>query len=371
MPTVPHQLLFSILIILNSSLGNAPAEEPDPIVLLQGVEESRRAVGSGKMELSWSSRQFIPPSPQGSPSRLMVEFKGDRYTFSAFMRLVVTNSANSDEGARLNAKLQEMQDYDAFVRAGYGRWEDKNIRSASDAMNLCQYGEGYMAGYRATAGGTVDVLFDPRLLGIGDVSVNDTFESRLPYRRANEIKLVGVESLAGVSTHHVSLKPHPEVEFHYWIEESKGFRLHRFEYRASYRTELTVSEFGREGPIPTSVTTKSFLPDGRMSREVRIDVSHAEFNCKVDSKVGTIDSLGIPPGTAISDERIHQRIGFWDGEKLVDTYEAAIGNDRARQVAAERKRIMRWGTVAAAAVVALVLVGLTLRQRLRHRRQEV
>jgi hypothetical protein len=363
-------LLLSIFSFHCLSVSSAMGGEPDPVVLLRGVEESRRAIRTGKLELSWSVKQLIPYFVPGDPAHLHVQFDGDRRTYSQFARVVVLNTKKPDDGPALFAKQKEMNDNEAFVRAGFGRWEDTNVRSAWDGNNLCQYGENYRSGYVSARGGTIEFVADPRLLGIGDVTISSTFETQLPYQTAKEIKLDGAEDLLGISTYHVSLKPHPEVEFHYWVEESKGFRLHRFEYRASYRVAVTESTFSGDGPIPSRVTTKTYLHDKRLSREQLLEVRHAEPNVSVDPNVGKIESLGIPAGTEINDERILKRIGYWDGEKVVDDYNTAMENARTRLVAAERRRSARWGVVVAAAVIAVAIVGFSVRRKFRHAKVE-
>jgi len=360
-----RSLIAKLILMTVTAAVPVWAQDPDPVSLLRGVEESRRSVRSGRIELFLQYKQYLPPFPDGDGVKVRIQFQDEKRTLVQHMRVFVLSGKDPNQEANLK-RMMATADYEAAIRAGIGKWENKTIYSTWDGTNCFQYGTGFGAGFKKHEGGGIDHLSDPRLLGLHANSVDETLEFCLPHRAGTNPTLFGRETIAGASAWHVSIKPHPEVEFHYWIEPERDFRLHRFEYRAAFRTDVRVSEFEGDAALPARMTLSSYTREKKLKREMLLRVDKVKLNVSVDADVGTYRSVGMPPGEPIADERIGQRLGFWDGEEIVDDLATAIRRGAEREAARLRKLRWRWAALVTAIGVALVFVGFGVRRRLRR-----
>lgn len=113
------------------------AQVPDPLALLRGVEASRTAVQSGRLEISVLKERFAPA--QGDNLVVAVVFDAAKRRCEESSRaLVVDGRKNGSE-----SKLQQMRnDREAFVRAGLGKWADVKVVSVWDGGEYKQAGTG-------------------------------------------------------------------------------------------------------------------------------------------------------------------------------------------------------------------------------------
>src|SRR5205814_9413887 len=77
-------------------------------------------------------------------------------------------------------------------------------------------------------------------------------------------------------------------------------------------------------PIPTEVTTMEFR-NGSLSFGMRFIRSNSHFNVSIDPASFTLAGLGMQVGTAVSDNRIHRRIGYWTGTGLSENLPPSNG----------------------------------------------
>lgn len=338
-----------LLVALVSFAGSPPSahgESPDPIALLRGLEEARAAIRTGKLEMVVTKHQ-LRPSEQKDDIDLTIVFDGDKRTSRQRQRALVVNASGPDGGHAKRKQLVAMnEDRDAFVRAGLGSWRDDHIRSGWDGSNFCQYSETMGASYRSHKQGTPDLVFDPRLLGLlASYEMTKTLQDCLYYQKARSVTLVGSEEVGDHLTWHVLVTSAAGVERHFWIEDKEGFRLRKFMFKDSSVNKTIVSEYdakAKAGVLPTLVTTQTLDKNDRVTRRVVVRVTKAELGAAVDPAVGTLVSLGLPVGEPVSDERIHQRLGYWDGEGLVSELRQATEIGQQRQVAAEQERTKRY-----------------------------
>lgn len=332
--------------------------QPDPVALLRGVESTRSAIRSGRLACN-VEKQHWWPIQQSDAFQLEVTFDGARRRCAQRGRNVVINPGASP------AKLAQMKnDRDAFVAAGHGKWREDHIRSIWDGNNFSQYGESLGASFRSHSGGTPEFVIDPRLLGLIDSHfVLATLADSLPYRVAKTISVVGDERVDGHLCWHVRLIYPDKIEHHYWIEDQEEFRVHRAVNNDGFRTITIESHYDASvvKQLPVRETTRE-VREGRVVNEVIITVNEATLGVEIAPSTFTWASMGMPAGEAVSDERIGRRLGYWDGEKVVEDYGEAIKTGRQLQQRADRQK---WygniGRVFAGVVVALAAGLLAMR----------
>lgn len=357
-----YSYYFVLLTMAGTAVNSVRAQNPDPMALLQGVEQSRAAIQSGKVSLLFQTTIHVPRMPVGDAVRVQIEFSGLRRTCVQEARVLVLSSKGPKAEADY-ARVMAMADYESAIQAGLGKWETRTVYSAWDGKDFFQYGAKLGASFRKHLAGTADYAFDPRQLGLlQSDAFTDTLENRLPHDSRSAPKYWGRETIAGCPCYHVSTRPNADIEYHYWIQPEKHFRVHRAEYRSTYRTDVVLSEYLDEGVLPRRVVSKSHSPDQKLLRESTVEVQSAVTNCAVDADVGSLRSIDIPPGEPLSDERIGQRLGYWDGKEIVDDYRKSIEIGQGREQARRAKRQWQWASVIGAGVILLVVVGFRLRR---------
>ncbi len=346
------------LSILSGGITHAQVEEPDPLALLRGVLAAREAIRTGIVELTIDVRKKTP-FIVNDIFNVSICLDGERRTTidrrNNVKALPTTDGTSGDASTKL---LAMNNDRDAFVRTGLGKWVVERVTSAWDGKNLSQYDQPDSAGYKDHLLGTSAFVFDPRLLGILSCYVVDCTAARCLGLDRKTTKMVGRENINGIATWHVSYTIGDDNEFHFWIEDRAGFRVHKHVHFYPSRRYEVLSTFDPKVPtsvVPTKVTTTEFDRNGKHSRDTIVTVTNASWNVPVDPKTGTIASLGIPKGKEIVDERIHLRIGYWNGEHVVEKQtDATKGTGPpAPEPVVESKRSYVWyvGGIAAMAIV--------------------
>ena len=183
-----------------------------------------------------------------------------------------------------------------------------------------------------------------------------TLQLCLQYQSPTEVRLAGTETLSGVLVYHVVCTPKPAVAMHFWIESGTVFRVHREEVSFGQSTVECVSEYGRNESIPDRVTEKKFSNGKVLEVESETVVIAATYNRPVGDDVGTLASLEMPSGTPVTDERIGQRLGYWDGTEIVPEYEKAIRNDEQRRDREAKRQYLKWGAIAVGFTIAAAVV---------------
>jgi hypothetical protein len=181
---------------------------------------------------------------------------------------------------------------------------------------------------------TIDCLaFDPRALGITTGLHSDlTLGESVAYRLGRDITVASTDDASG--------KQDPAavgVE----LTDRFGQRI-RFEmqprspYRV-YRYSKTIPRSDGDGIFTRYVTDAEYWaddatswlpkrlvmydqPDSDASKrgsETTVEFEKPEFVSRFDPHTWTVDGLSMPAGQPLADLRIKQRIGSWDGKKLV------------------------------------------------------
>jgi|SRR5579885_1436133 len=263
------------------------AGQPDPVALLQGVEAARLQTPPStlKMEYTYSS-QFV-----NNRREFTVDFDGDKRRF-------ITTSGPDDK-AFFDGKQAVI--YDGSTK----RIEIRNLNE----QHLMQF-------------------FDPRIMGLVPYYFwHYTVEDAIPYQKAT-VQMIGEEQINDHKTWHVSLvlKDPNGYRMDFWIDDR--FRV----YREDENGVQTFSFYeNKDYPwLPSRVDGKEYGTNGVVTEERQCVILEAKANVKLPTNVWTIAGLSPPRGATVSDVRIRQRIGYWDGQKIVQTLDAALNPELSR-----------------------------------------
>ncbi len=338
------------------SLGSAP----DPRAIIQGVENARLAIPSGRMEWELDSRDYSQPKSGVDRTRLVVVFDGGKRRFDQYQRIVWydgTKPGSADAYKKLRAMGGDREE---FVRAGLGEFKDVHVRSAFDDSQFMQYNKEMGAFIRDPSQGSVDYVFDPRIMGI---SVWYDLKSDVPgvlgYRDAKSITMVGAESIGGKPTWHVLIVDKSDRGRHFWVDD-RDFRVYKVELRSKYQHYVSLPEYDDRAEfraLPARVILREYGRDGTLNDEKTFTLKNAKEG-PVDPKNWTLAGLGIPLGEMVIDERIHRVVGHWDGDALNPSFTAAMQKGEAA-----RWKPLHWGMVVTGGVVLAVLAAVVARRK--------
>jgi hypothetical protein len=165
--------------------------------------------------------------------------------------------------------------------------------------------------------------YDPRMLGLSDM-LSHHMDAAMLYKNRSNFS-VSREYLNGRSVYVVEHQDGEENGFAHWkfyIEEP-GFFLVRIvmESRAS-RIQIDNDYSNRNFlPFPTEIRARRVRKEGQ--REIvafdrRITVQDVQIRDSFPPETFTLAALRPPLNSDIVDYRINRRLGYWDGEKIVD-----------------------------------------------------
>ena len=356
---------FSLAMVVASIAltGRAEATPPDPFALLRGVEASRDQIKSGRMEMT--AVLVDPQSPRSDASRirLKISFDASGRRIDQFDRSLSIDGATPAIAEANGKKLRAMgNDRAEFVRLGLGHWKDTHVRSAYDGMQFMQYAEDQGAYVKDPSKGSADFVFDPRVLGIcGQYLMTHSVPTDLAYRHAKSISLVGTEEVAGHPTWHVRVIRKHDLEYHFWIEDSADFVVHKCE-NIGPNTKVTIASRFDESrrPLAGMPNWVEVREDrhGRPYRLLTITVDKSEYNVPVDPGQWTLAGLGMPIGEMVIDQRIHRVVGHFDGQGLTTSLPDAI-----RKAQESRWRPLHWGMAFTGLIALAVLAAALVRRR--------
>jgi peroxiredoxin len=302
---------------------------PDPVQLLRNVEQARLGVASGKLEIAVTS------TPPGSPkhgtdrSTLKIVFDGGNRRFETTLRELSIDGSGPDGGEARRKKLEEMgDDREAFVRLGLGQWQENYYCTAYDGSRLLQYmtgGGGTGTTIDDPKRGSLRYAFDPKTLGL-DTShdLRGTVASVLAYQNAIAVTLIQPEQASDAKTWHVRVVTRWNEDRDFWIDRECPTHVVRFERNApgGKQREVAVSHYSdcrADNPLPRLVEIERF-GNGKLWRRVMFEIHQAHYNIPTDPRSWTLAGLNMAIGTAVSDDRILRRIGYWDGSGLSEKF---------------------------------------------------
>jgi AhpC/TSA family len=352
--SVPFALF---LICTSEAFSDEPP--PDPVALLRTVRDQRMKLTSGRLEfdLAVASSWLPKEGPRHIP--LVIVFDGDKRKVDSDVpnlfigwlsprtprskradmeRTLREQQHDTEQTRRARERLMEVWGGpEAVVRDGLGYWEASPTCVIVDGQFQTNFSYG-----RATAFIEPErsnwYSFDPRLLGTLEWwSPFDTLDREFTSPPGDSATLVGREDLNGTPVWHVRVAgvttaTNKPSERHFWIEAANGNRLLKAEGRSESSQEEAVSEYSKagagevaSGSLPVRVTSREVIknpPSPDFSCLLVLELKRAELNVPIDPKSFTLAALGMPIGQQVIDARTRQRMGYWDGQALVDVVNA-------------------------------------------------
>lgn len=335
-------VLVAVCAVLSSTMR--VHAQPDPVALLRGVQAARQPL-HGRLNVSAVKRQ-VKPQPQEGTRELVIDFDQHRFRFLQHQMVLVASGGDAREN---QLKVNMLGgNLDAAANAGIGKKEERHIRTAYDGNQLADFCESKGAYIQRPERGLSQFDFDPRVFGITRLhTINYHLDHCLGLVKDRVASLVGQEVIEGRPVWHVKVSvPQADVDYHFWIEDSKGFRVHRYEYRypsdGSKTFLVAISEYGNEKErplLPKRVLVNEKGNGGAVEEEIEFRVTSADYSVTPDPNVFTLKGLDIPPGTMVIDERISRVAGYWTGEGLSDSYTEAKAT--GEKIAAKEEDVRR------------------------------
>jgi hypothetical protein len=281
-----HVLVSGALLIilqLNSSGMNAVSREVSSDLLLRGVESARLQMPPSRLLLHVAYRHV---SFGASSSSIWVEFDGDQRRVHHSNHLgQVRTILNKDIVYRLD--------------------EEGNVT----IRDLGRRGFSFFC--------------DPRLLGITTTYLSkETLESELAYGTAVASEVVGIETNDEKVLWRVRTVDSHKQRRDIWIDPDNDFRVYRSEFAIEgLKTNVTTSVYhdGSIHRIPYRVVTRSYDFKGDLTAERSIEIVQAEMNLMYPEKTWGVGGLEAPVGAPVTDLRIPDRVGYWDGKGIRPT----------------------------------------------------
>lgn len=276
---------------------------PDPVAILRAVEKARMALPPMRiaMEMEYRSDRVQ------NRTTLEIDFAGDRRRFRG------TRDVGSEFCTIFDGKQVLVYRKDA---------ESAVIRDPADS--------------------TADTCFDPRILGIDrSFSWRSTVESSLAYRNSDEVTLVGREEIDNVPVFRLRLVDALGQQRDFWIADREGYPVYRFAYEVGGVREVVTSQYaeaerGGHAVLPVRVECKHYIRGNLASSRI-VKIRAVELDMPIPAETWTLVGLGLPVGTPVSDLRIKRRIGYWDGNRLVEDWLGGVqGDDSVTEVATAR-----------------------------------
>jgi hypothetical protein len=317
---------------------------PDPHALLRGVEASRSGVVSGQFEYRLQVHGTRPGLREPIERYLKMEFDGNKVKCEQRSRELVISPP--DEQAKKQRLRAMNYDRGAFVRAGLGQWEDIVIKKVFDGSQVLgasgQKSAGISAPPNPRSEGTAGLLFDPRTMGLSFHShFWETIEYCLGYREASSVVCRGQEKVGGQLAWHVIVSKargpgQDPVERHFWIGDQEGFPVYRCELQTKDTLrELIESDY--ENPVATHVLpvrvriNGKFDAKGKPTVDMVFEQVKGAYGVAIDPATFTLKGLDLELGASVTDNRLQQVVGYWNGTDLSPDPSEAIRSGKRAQ----------------------------------------
>ena len=307
----------------------ASATAPDPLKLLKAVARARNRIASGEMELDLVNYGGTRELEGTNLTRLKVQFDGTNRRFESFNRQYSYTSTAPDASEVTDARIKsEGLGREAAVRAGLLKGFESHHVTAYDGARILDYresdGKSESADVVDPKKGSGSYVFDPRCLGIStSMFAQETIESCLACDNGASVQLVGEELVAGISTWHIRLLRWGRPA-DFWLEKAHPIRVVKHAYNGSDVVSAFDGSNYRD-PIPLEIITTGLhgtTGRGTAVYQKQIIRRQARFDIPVNPDAWTLAGLGMKIGTAVADNRIMRRIGYWDGIGLSDNLPA-------------------------------------------------
>lgn len=180
------------------------------------------------------------------------------------------------------------------------------------------------------------LYFDARTIGIPSLNSMEDSLNALIWNGMTDFRYVGPEDLDGINCLRVE-STRGQSLFTYWIDEPFARVLRRDVdapgIHSTVKSSYPVGERFTKQWVPQSVDASRW--DGQ-TRSISI-LSFSEG--PVDDSEISLHAMEIPFGTAVMDDMVQRRLGYWDGEKIVSKFPrriASTANATEKQVSSLR-----------------------------------
>lgn len=303
----------------NSTNDLESIRDPDPLKLLQGVAKARQRIRSGIIEYDSVARVNIKLPGHTNRMQLKVQFEEGRRWFDTLgqeYRYITPVPSNPEAEAIIKRADQLPREqairegllaafpshhvyyYDGEVVTDY--WETDSphptttIRKSDNAGVAC---------------------FDPRCLGfIFSLHSDWPLEKAWGYDQSSVLRLAGKEMVEGKECWHIQDLTISDFKRDFWLETKNPERLLKYEANGEVITSC-YSEKNAHDPLPVEVHHVS-LSRGAVQIETHLTRRTSKFNVPIDPACWTLEGLHMKVGTDVSDDRVMQIIGYWNGASL-------------------------------------------------------
>lgn len=283
-------------VLLGASLlcaADGLEERPDPIHLLEAV---------------YTAREQIPPS-----------------------RLKVSDRARNQGEQSWHEALLAVYFEHRKYRVDELRPDNSGVRTLFDGAQVIQLDSNRDVVLRdRVQHATSDPFYDVRVLGINLMDTWAAAFTGVPDFRSfgRNYKTVGWEMIRGVGVWHVQETAPSEYDLKvdYWIEPGTGFRVHRYAYSIVGERPSTVESYYENSTypwLPSRVESKIYTGDVFWERE--LVVQEGLTMKRLPEETWTIAGLKPPLNATVTDYRLQQILGYWDGQGVRDVPVPARG----------------------------------------------
>ncbi|MCL2006279.1 MAG: hypothetical protein FWG73_08990 [Planctomycetaceae bacterium] len=164
-----------------------------------------------------------------------------------------------------------------------------------------------------------DLVYDPRVLGLVDNPTADTTVRQcMLYDVYTDVSLVGRAVINETNVWHVRCIHFSQATADFWIEEP-SFRVHRKQVETARLNVIIDSVFDSKsvGPFPSEIRIKRFEDTKQVFNRI-FHIEEIVHGNPITHERFSLTSMDLPINTDVVDYRIGRRVGYWDGEKIVD-----------------------------------------------------
>lgn len=295
--------------------------ETQPSVVAAGIRASRLTLTRGKLRIRRTDTW--PAEQRREESIFLVEWEDDA------LRFIETLSDGTE------------------IR--------RSIRSKGELLfRTKEYGGGLDDANK----GYAHFLFDPRLLGAYPIlSPSLMISDCLFASKGWSIALVTPSET--IDGHECMVLRWSTTGFaqDYWVENAKGFPVRKiYDHNNNVQIESSYSP----GQTLPDVVRMTYLSEGGVAERQTEFVIDSYTPEGVVSEHFSMAGLGLEFGESVTDQRLHQVVGYWNGTALSPSRHQAFDDANIRSSAPRRRLGMALGVVVVAAVVVVWCV---LRQR--------
>lgn len=195
----------------------------------------------------------------------------------------------------------------------------RKARSIFDGSQVLTYDGQNSATIDDSTKSTIQYLFDPRTLGLTSfLQPGKDVADCLRWRNAQSVSLLQRELVGGRETWHVRVVDSFLHELNFWIDE-RDYRVYKHEFRLGDVRKTVISSYERKDDVASPLPTRVYVAEtsrGELLGERWLAVSKLETDVKINPKSWTLAGLDLPRGVPVSDLRVHERLGYWDGRGL-------------------------------------------------------